>query len=120
MELTDQYFEAFPHMNFPYSYQAMTMMTTYWQAQAWDRSKPHMEILARETMDRLDYYFSLDEKTREISHGLDIDAGLAVAAQLNQAAQTSGREDLVQLVNQYLGTYIAPPATEPAPPGLMD
>ena len=51
-DLIDKYFEVFPHMNFPYDYRTMYMLSVYFQAGAYDKAKPHLEILARETADR--------------------------------------------------------------------
>lgn len=62
LALLDKYFEAFPHMNFPYDYNAMYFIEVYISANAYDKAKPHLEILANETKEHLDFYFSLREK----------------------------------------------------------
>jgi len=57
--LTDKYFEAFPHMNFPYDYNTMYLINGYMAAGAKDKAKPHLEIMANEAADWLNFYASL-------------------------------------------------------------
>ncbi len=58
--LVDKYFEAFPDMNFPYDYRAYYMISVYLTANAYDKAKPHMEILAGRLADQLYFYNSID------------------------------------------------------------
>ena len=88
MELVDKYFEGFPHMNFPYDYRAYTMMQIYLQAGDYERAKPHLEILANEVADQLDFFNSIDPEVLKSSffneYGLNMqmmDQLLAVAEQ---------------------------------------
>ncbi len=67
MELVDKYFEAFPNMNFPYDYRAYYMISVYLQAEDYERAKPHLEILARQTADHLRFYNSLSDRILESS-----------------------------------------------------
>ena len=60
--LTDKYFDAFPHINFPYDYSAMYMINNYMAVGAKDKAKPHLEIMAREAADWLNFYESLDDE----------------------------------------------------------
>ena len=59
--LTDKHFEVFPHMNFPYDLTTSLMLSVYFQADAYDKAKPHIEVLADEMLDKLKFYDSLDE-----------------------------------------------------------
>jgi hypothetical protein len=60
VDLIDKYFEVFPAMNFPYDYWTMFMLEVYLEADAYDKAKPHLEILARESMDYMSFYLSVD------------------------------------------------------------
>ncbi|MCB0566176.1 MAG: DUF2723 domain-containing protein [Phaeodactylibacter sp.] len=60
IDLIDKYFEAFPNMNFPYDYRAYYMISVYLQADAYDKAKPHMAILADQIADQLRFYNSID------------------------------------------------------------
>ena len=57
--LTDKYFEAFPHMNFPYDYNTIYFINSYMSAGATDKAKEVMKTLAYETADHLVFYNSL-------------------------------------------------------------
>ncbi len=70
MALVDRYFESFPHKNFPYDYRTMMMLDVIFQANEYQKAKPHMEILASETLDYLEYYSSIiDNKNFQASFG---------------------------------------------------
>ncbi len=60
LQLIDKYFQSFPHMNFPYDYRTMYMLDVYFQANAYDRAKPHVQILANEIAQHMQFYESLD------------------------------------------------------------
>ena len=60
VELIDKYFEVFPAKNFPYDYWTMFMLDVYLRADAYDKARPHMEVLARETIDYMSFYLSVD------------------------------------------------------------
>jgi len=60
IELIQKYFEAFPNMNFRYDYNAFYMISLLAEAGAIEEAKPHLEILAKETADHLNFYYSLD------------------------------------------------------------
>lgn len=71
IEMMDIYFKAFPHMNFPYDYSMMPMIMAYVQAGAYEKAKPHLQILAEETRDWLNFYYSLS--VSEIEAGFSQD-----------------------------------------------
>ncbi len=60
VDLIQKYFEAFPNMNFRYDYNAFYMISLLAEAGAVEEAKPHLEILAKETADHLNFYYSLD------------------------------------------------------------
>ncbi|MCB9295749.1 MAG: DUF2723 domain-containing protein [Lewinellaceae bacterium] len=59
-DLIDKYFEAFPDMNFPYDYRAYYMISVYLTADAYEKAKPHMAILADRVANHLRFYNSID------------------------------------------------------------
>lgn len=70
MALVDKYFESFPHKNFPYDYRTMMMLDVMYQANEYEKAKPHMEILAQETLDYLEFFTSqIDSKNFQASYG---------------------------------------------------
>ena len=46
------------------------MITTYVQAEAYDKAKPHLEILAKNTLENLKFYKSIGD---EINNGFKLD-----------------------------------------------
>lgn len=65
VDLCDKYFEAFPHMNFPYNSTIMPFINVYVQAGAFEQAKKHLRILAEETADYMEFYYSLDQEDLE-------------------------------------------------------
>lgn len=60
LKLVDKYFQAFPNMNFPYDYRTMYILNVYFQANAYDKAKPHLKILANQLEQMMRFYASLD------------------------------------------------------------
>ncbi|MFZ4425958.1 MAG: protein O-mannosyl-transferase family [Saprospiraceae bacterium] len=71
--LTDKYFEVFPDMNFPYDYRAYYMLDVYMDADAYNKAKPIMEILAQNTEEQLRFYTSVSPDILANSFQLDYD-----------------------------------------------
>jgi hypothetical protein len=67
LTLMDKYFAAFPHKNFPYDYRSWYMISVYLSAEAYDRAKPHMKILAKEIADQLTFMEGLSPQLIESS-----------------------------------------------------
>ncbi len=59
-DLLKKYFEAFPHFNFPYDWNTMQMINIMIAADAIELAKPHIEILANETVQYLEFLKSLN------------------------------------------------------------
>lgn len=88
IELTDKYFEAFPHMNFPFDYNTIYFINAYMAAGAEDKAKDVMLQLATETADFLNFYASLDPE--DLAAGFDQDQRLA----------NNSKNSVIQLANQ--------------------
>ncbi|MEY3369120.1 MAG: hypothetical protein RI973_2275 [Bacteroidota bacterium] len=56
--LIEKYLSVFPHYNFPYDWNTMQMLNALIDAGAYDKAKPHMDILAKETAGNLAFYTS--------------------------------------------------------------
>lgn len=85
--MVEKYLEAFPHMNFPYDYNTMFFLDVMVQAGAYEKAKPHLDILAAQTVDQLEFYFSL---------GNDIDRGFE--QDFNSTIRT--KDQILQVVEQ--------------------
>ena len=69
LALTDKYFEAFPHMNFPYSYNTIGVINYYLAADAPEKAKPHVRILAEDSADKMEFFLSLSPEHIEANSG---------------------------------------------------
>jgi hypothetical protein len=90
VKLIDQYFEAFPDMNFPYDYRAFYMIDVYLRASAFDKAKPHLEILARRTADNLDFFNSINPSKLEQGFQQEYMLAMRTMDDIMQAARQSG------------------------------
>ncbi|MEL7119622.1 MAG: DUF2723 domain-containing protein [Bacteroidota bacterium] len=103
--LLDKYFASFPHMNFPYDYRAMYMIQVYVQAGAYDKAKPHMEILARETEDHLNFFTSLDPDLIETSFRQDFSLYMSVKDDLMRTVEAQGDQDFLAELKSIFAAY---------------
>ena len=60
IEMIQRYLEVFPHFNFAYDWNTAQMLNVMVDAGGYATAKPHMEILAEETLQHLEFYNSLD------------------------------------------------------------
>jgi tetratricopeptide (TPR) repeat protein len=119
VNLVDQYFDAFPNMNFEYGIHAAYMIGIYSQAGAYDKAKPQMKILARNIEDRIDYYMTLPDDILQLSYGTDFQAALAVAERLVAYAQRGGDTEYQNELMSVFGDFIRPPQPTPELPGEL-
>ncbi len=108
VELLDKYFEVFPHMNFPYDYRAYYMLQVYFQADAYDRAKPHLQILADELEDRLGFYYSLDEETLKSSFQNDFEASLSTINRMILQVKAAGDSEFGDELESRFASYRTP------------
>ena len=62
--LIDKYFEGFPNMNFPYDYNAFYLISSYIEADNYQKAKPHLEILAKNMIENLKFYQSIGSNVK--------------------------------------------------------
>ncbi|MFK8102219.1 MAG: DUF2723 domain-containing protein [Saprospiraceae bacterium] len=93
IDLMDQYFEAFPHMNFQYDNITFQMMLNYVNAGAYEKAKPHLKILANEVMEHLYFFTSIDDNAR-------------AAFQRDIALMMQNKDNIMRLVKQQKDTEL--------------
>ncbi len=103
--LMDKYFEAFPHMNFPYDYTTYQMLTVYVQAGAYEKAKPHMEILAGELFQQLSFFDSLDPEVIESSFSNDYTFAYAAKDGLIRLASSNNDTELSERLEEMFRAY---------------
>jgi len=69
IQMADQFFQAFPNMNFRFEFQALQMLDIYVEAGAYDKAKPHIIEMANEAEEYLRFFDSIDEDTKMAREG---------------------------------------------------
>ena len=82
VQLLDKNFEAFPNFNFPYDGQTLYFLDAYVAADAFDKAKKHVNILADNLLENLKFYNSLDRETLEGTFGQDYARDMQTKEQL--------------------------------------
>ena len=77
-DLANKYFEAFPNMNFTYTAQIVPFLNIYVNTNAIEPLKKHLEILARESADHMEFYLSLSDA--DLEAGFQQNAGMTMQA----------------------------------------
>ena len=86
VQLLDKNFEAFPNFNFPYDAQTMYFLDAYVAADAFDKAKKHVNILADNLLANFKFYNSIDRETLENTFGQDYARDMQTKEQLFQLA----------------------------------
>jgi len=93
IDITDKFFEGFPHMNFPFTARTLVYINFYVQAGALDKAKVPLRTLANELAQYIQFYDSLKPDRRDAVFGNDYPVAvqgvqelLRVSNQLNDAA----------------------------------
>jgi len=107
VELIDQYFEAFPHMNFPYDINALYFIEAYMRADAPEQAKTHLEILAAETTDKLEFFESLSENDLKGAGSFEQDFNTTVTTidGIISIARQTGDEELMKKYQEMFQGY---------------
>jgi hypothetical protein len=102
VELIDQYFKGFPANNFPYDYRAYYMIEGYIGAGAFDKAKIHIEILAKETGERLRFFGSIPQDIISSSFNNDFMLFNRMKEDLINSSRRIGDEGYVNQIQNLL------------------
>ena len=116
VDLVDKYFEVFPDMNYEYGIHATYMIGIYSQADAYDKAKPQMAILAENTMQRFDFFDSLPEDILQSSYRNDFQASLAIAERLVNYAQMNDDTEYLAELREMFKDFLRAPIPSPELP----
>src|SRR5690606_33889950 len=105
IELTDAYFEGFPHMNFPYDARTLPHINVYIRAGALDKAKEHMRILAEETVEWMQFYDSLDPDDLQAGFSLDQRLSQNAVSEILRLARSMEDEAFAADMEALLGPY---------------
>ncbi len=105
VNLTDKFFEAFPHKNFAYDFNVMYMLRLYDEAKAYDKAKPHIKKLATEMADYLKFYESLDDDDLKGSFQGDFQKTASTMQGVKDLIKGVGYEDIRAEIEQIFAPY---------------
>jgi hypothetical protein len=97
VSLVDKYFEAFPHMNFPFDGNTMIFINMYLQADQKEKAKPHIRTLAKETEEQLQFLmFGLSPDEMQSGFTQDFSNFQRVKGDLLRTAEQMGDKELLE------------------------
>jgi hypothetical protein len=105
IDLVDKYFEAFPHMNFPYDARILNLLRIYQQAGGYENAKKHMQILADETQEYLKFYQSLSPQDFNMGFAEDQRVAIQSVNELERLATQQGDTEFVNELKSRFDVY---------------
>lgn len=112
-EMSNKYFEAFPHMNFPYDYGIVPFINVLVQAEAWEDVKKQVRILAEETRQYLDFYESQTDQEVLDNFKQDYQARLSTVQDVKEIADKTGDPAFIKEMETLLANYMQKPENTP-------
>ncbi|MEZ4935416.1 MAG: DUF2723 domain-containing protein [Saprospiraceae bacterium] len=108
--LIEKYLSAFPHFNFPYDWNTMQLLSIMIEAGGYEKAKPHLEILANETLQQLEFYNSLDSHFTELGGDFEQDFALAMNTKetIIRAAKSQKDDAYVQQLEEMFKDFPMP------------
>jgi hypothetical protein len=103
--ITDKYFEAFPHFNFPYTARTLPHLNIYLQAKEYDKLKTHMRILVEEMADYMEFYDSLSDADLKSGFSLDYQLSIGAIQDALRVSKQVNDEAFAQEVETLVGSY---------------
>jgi hypothetical protein len=103
-KVLNKYFEAYPHMNFPYDHNIMFLIREYYRGNLAKDAEPHVKILANELKQYMDFYTSISAKDRE-SFAFDYQQSQRAVNELNSLVEQND-EAFKTEIRSILGNYV--------------
>ncbi len=105
VDIIDKFFEAFPHMNFPYDASIIPMINIYVMSGQKEKAIKHLRILAEETKQHLAFYESIDPNTVQLSFNQERSRFQNALANIFNLANNLGDDAFKQEMETILGPY---------------
>jgi hypothetical protein len=104
--IVNKYFEAFPHINFPYDYGIMPFIQLLISGKDFESAKKHMRILANETKQYIEFYESQTDKKVLDSFGQDYQTRMVAAQDLiansKKVEDPAFEKEMSNMLSQYV------------------
>ncbi len=110
VQLIEKYLSSFPHFNFPYDWNTMQMLNVMIEAGAYDKAKPHLEVLANEMMQQLEFFDSIDAHFTDQNGDFEQDYGLAMNTKetILRAVRRESDEDFLKQLEEMFKDFPMP------------
>jgi hypothetical protein len=112
IDITDSYFEGFPHMNFTYDARTMPHINVYIRAGADEKAKTHLRILAKESAEYMAFFESLDEDDLKAGFSLDYRLTGNAISEIMRASKELKDDAFAKEMEALLGPYNTNPVLE--------
>jgi hypothetical protein len=112
IDITDSYFEGFPHMNFTYDARTMPHINVYIRAGANEKAKTHLRILAKESAEYMAFFESLDEDDLKAGFSLDYRLTGNAISEIMRASKELKDDAFAKEMEALLGPYNTNPVLE--------
>ena len=110
VQMIEKYLQAFPHFNFPYDWNTMQMLNVMVEAGGYDKAKPHLEILANETLQQLIFLNSIDSHFTD--NGGDFEQEYALGMNTKEliirAAKSQKDDDFAKQTEEMFADFKSP------------
>ena len=107
IQMIEKYLAVFPNFNFPYDWNTMQMLNVMVEAGGYEKAKPHLEMLAKETLDYLVFFNSLDADFTGNGGDFEQDYALAMNTKdlLIRSAKTQKDEDFAKQLEEMFADF---------------
>jgi len=110
VDVTDKYFEGFPHMNFPYDARVMPHINIYVRAGEMEKAKYHIRILAKEMAEYMIFFDSIDEDDLKAGFNLDYRLANSAISEILKVSKSLKDEAFAKEMETLVGPYNVTPA----------
>lgn len=107
--MVNKYFQAFPHMNFPYDAGIMPFINVLVNSKDFESAKKNLRILANETKQYIEFYESQTDKDVFDSFQQDYQYRLSAAQDVIETAKKVEDPAFEKEMETLLGGYIKSP-----------
>jgi len=106
IKVIDQSLSSFPHFNFPYDGTTMALFNMYLDAGAYDKAKPHLEIMAQHTLEYQQFFASIGQEKVEAGFSSERKEFDRNMLDLINMAEEGGDEDFINQLLEMFEPYI--------------
>lgn len=108
IDLIEKYLTSFPNFNFTYDYNTWQMLKVMIDAGGYEQAKTHIETLATETLDHLEFYQSIDPRHLERetgSFGQDFELAMGTQFAIKREVEKAGDTEFLKRIEEMFADY---------------